>query len=179
MESCLDNFVTDQHEHNQWGMVKFTLERDNSFPLFMTVDQISERFMEPDYVPPPTKIILTRLKTQIDPKTQQVSFVQSYTGGEQRVGESHITSTFMEGLDKGIYLAFYQADFRKEFAERKLVFSIYCDQAINNLQRINFEDYPKDAINFFKETLIKNKGHLNMTQDEDEYGDEDYYDEDY
>ena len=61
----------------------------------MTVDQISERFMEPDYVPPPTKLILTRLKTQIDAKTQQVSFLQSYTGGEQRVGESHVTSSFM------------------------------------------------------------------------------------
>ena len=49
-------------------MAKFTLERDNPQPLFITLDQISERFFEPSqgYVPPPARIILTRLKTQIE-----------------------------------------------------------------------------------------------------------------
>lgn len=77
MDSCEDNFICDQHDQNQWSMVKFTLERDSRLPLYVTVDQISERFMDDqDYWPPRTKMILTRIKTQIDPKTKQVSYVQ-------------------------------------------------------------------------------------------------------
>ena len=65
LDDCQDSFISDQHEENSWAMAKFTLERDNPQPLFITLDQISERFFEPsqEYVPPPTRIILTRLKT--------------------------------------------------------------------------------------------------------------------
>ena len=115
-------------------MAKFTLERDNKMPLFITVDQISERHVGPEYIPPPTKVIITRLKTAIDPKTQKISYIQSYAGGENKAGDSHVTTPFMEGLDKGIYLAFYQPDFRKSAeVEKKLVFSIYCDEPVSSL----------------------------------------------
>ena len=39
----------------------------------------------------------------------------------------------MEGLSKGVYVAMYQAAFTESYKERKLVFSVYCAQAIKNL----------------------------------------------
>lgn len=59
-------------------MAKFTLERDNRTPLCLTVDQISERFLDKSrdgsYLPPPIRIILTKLQSKIDPETQDMTF---------------------------------------------------------------------------------------------------------
>ena len=67
MDEYEDNFITDQHEVQSWAMAKFTLERDNPSPLCLTVDQISERFMDKSrdgsYLAPPIRIILTKLLT--------------------------------------------------------------------------------------------------------------------
>ena len=95
-------------------MAKFILERDNPTPLFITLDSISERFFEPsqEYSPPQTKIILTRLKTQINnnndlEKTNTVTCLQSFVSGDINQGWSHNTVTMHEGLEKGVYIAFY------------------------------------------------------------------------
>ena len=67
-------------------MVKFTLERDNPTPFCLTVDQISERFMDKardgSYFAPPIRIILTKLQGNIDQETQDVSFSQSFVNGD-------------------------------------------------------------------------------------------------
>ena len=72
-EENVDSFITDQHELDGWAMAKFTLERDNPRPFCITVDQISERFMDLRrdgmYYSPPTKIILTKLEAIIDYET--------------------------------------------------------------------------------------------------------------
>ena len=66
LDDVQDNFLTDQHEIGSWAMSKFTLERDEKQPLCITVDQISERFLDRprngSYVAAPTKIILTKLE---------------------------------------------------------------------------------------------------------------------
>ena len=89
IDDCEDSFIADQHEDNSWAMAKFILERDNPTPLFITLDSISERFFEPsqEYSPPQTKIILTRLKTQINnnndlEKTNTVTCLQSFVSGD-------------------------------------------------------------------------------------------------
>ena len=50
-------------------MAKFTLERDSVNPVMVTVDQISERFLDRKrdgaYIAAPTKIILTQLDTRV------------------------------------------------------------------------------------------------------------------
>ena len=43
----------------------------------------------------------------------------------------------MEGLNKGVYVALYQAEFTEENKERKLVFSVYCGQPIRNFHRVD------------------------------------------
>jgi len=67
MDECEDNYIVDQHELDSWAMVKFTLERDNKTPLCLTVDQMSERFLDRSrdgsYVAPQIRIILTKLKS--------------------------------------------------------------------------------------------------------------------
>ena len=64
-----DNYLVDQHEVGAWAMAKFTLERDNLNPLCVTVDQISERFLDRKrdggYIAAPTKVILTKLDTRV------------------------------------------------------------------------------------------------------------------
>ena len=42
-----------------------------------------------------------------------MTFRQSYVGGEVRNGDSHITVSFHDGLEKGVYIAFYQVEFPK------------------------------------------------------------------
>ena len=68
-------------------MAKFTIERDNPAPLCLTVDQISERFLDRprdgSYLAPPIKIILTKLQSQIgEGESQDVTFQQSFVNGD-------------------------------------------------------------------------------------------------
>lgn len=50
-------------------MVKFVIERDTTAPVTVTVDQISERFMDKkrngSYKPALTRLLVTRLTTHI------------------------------------------------------------------------------------------------------------------
>ena len=86
-------------------------------------------------------------------------------GGDAGIGYSHTTLPFYDGLEKGVYIAFFQVEFPKstQNVERKLVFSIYCNQPVSSLQRVSFEDYPKEAIGFFTNTLTRKTG-LMMTE---------------
>ena len=88
MDDVQDNFLVDQHEIGQWGMSKFTLERDNTQPLCITVDQISERFLDRprngSYIAPPIKIILTKLESEIHPDSEEVTTVQTFVGGDRK-----------------------------------------------------------------------------------------------
>ena len=59
----------------------------------------------------------------------------------------------MEGLTKGVYVALYQTEFNRLYDERKLVFSIYCNQPIHSLRRIGINEYPVEAINKFENAL--------------------------
>lgn len=82
-----DNYITDQHELGSWAMAKFTIERDNPAPLCLTVDQISERFLDRprdgSYLAPPIKIILTKLQSQIgEDESHDVTFQQSFVNGD-------------------------------------------------------------------------------------------------
>ena len=68
-------------------MAKFTIERDNFAPLCLTVDQISERFLDRprdgSYLAPPIKIILTKLQSQIgEGEEQNVTFEQCFVNGD-------------------------------------------------------------------------------------------------
>jgi len=82
-------------------MVKFVIERDSSTPVTVTVDQISERFMDKarngGYKPAQTRLIITKLSTRIDEKTHDVVYQQTFMGGEKRQ-ESHCTAVFIQGL---------------------------------------------------------------------------------
>ena len=103
-------------------MTKFTLERDNPSPLTLTVDQISERFMDRkkdgSYWPAPTKLILTKLNSRVihvdpetvDPETEEIRTNQTFVGGD-RIFDSHASVSFLEGLKKGVYAALYQTEF--------------------------------------------------------------------
>ena len=127
-----DNFVVDQHEVGQWAMVKFTLERDNPNPLCLSVDQISERFLDRardgGYLAPPIRLILTKLQSQIEQQTQEVTFRQCFVNGDAINQESHLTVALIDGLKKGVYVALFQVGFTELNKERKLVFSVYCAQ---------------------------------------------------
>lgn len=59
----------------------------------------------------------------------------------------------MDGLQKGVYVAMYKADFTEAHQERKLVFSVYCAQAIKSFQRVSLECYPRDSIQTFDDAL--------------------------
>ena len=59
----------------------------------------------------------------------------------------------MEGLTKGVYVALYQTEFNQLYNERKLVFSVYCNQHIHSLSRIGTSEYPEEAINKFENAL--------------------------
>ena len=69
-----------------------------------------DRARDNSYVPPPARMILTRLTTQIDPESQEVMFKQQYIGGDIRQ-DSHVMTPFMDGLTKGVYVAIFQAEF--------------------------------------------------------------------
>lgn len=134
VEPRMDNFVVDQHELDQWGATKFTLERDHPQSLTISIDQISERVMDRkrnfSYDVVPVKIILTKLSSKIeDPDAETVPFEQTYIGGDSfayNLGNAHAAVPFLQGLSKGVYMAFYQAAFTEAHSERKLVFSVYC-----------------------------------------------------
>jgi hypothetical protein len=68
-------------------MTKFTLERDHPQSFTVTIDQISERFMDRprngSYKPVPVKLILTKLNSKIDPDTQEVIMEQTFIGGDR------------------------------------------------------------------------------------------------
>lgn len=152
MDDYHDNFTTDQHDTGMqsWGMSKFTLERDNlKGPVIITLDQIAERFMDiprdNGYLPPLTRVIITKLNSQIDPKTQEVTNQQIFVGGSVKY-ESHCTVPLLAGLSKGVYVVLYQAQFTDEYPERKLVFSVYCNQPVPDLRRVSHEVISEDTI---------------------------------
>ena len=38
IDDCEDSYIADMHEYGSWAMAKFTLERDNPQPIFITLD---------------------------------------------------------------------------------------------------------------------------------------------
>ena len=74
----------------------------------------------------------------------------------------------MEGLTKGVYVALYQTEFNQLYNERKLVFSIYCNQPIHSLRRIGTNEYPSSAISTFENALQAKVERYLITQVEDE-----------
>jgi len=69
-------------------MVKFALERDSAAPVSVTVDQVSERFMDKardgSYKAATVRLIVTKLNTYVDAETYDVVFSQMFMGGEVR-----------------------------------------------------------------------------------------------
>ena len=78
----------------------------------------------------------------------------------------------MEGLSKGVYAVFYQAEFNQsDYPERKLVFSVYCGQPISSLSAISLDKYDTNNIDMFEYALQKQVERHVVTQadDEDDY----------
>lgn len=100
----------------------------------MAVDQVNARFvdetMRGSYAYPAIKLILTKLRSKADPKTQVVATRQHYLDGS-RDSDTHVSLPLTKGLKKGDYMLMYQADFTEENPERKLVISVYCGEKLN------------------------------------------------
>ena len=54
-----------------------------------------------------------------------------------------MTTVLADGLQKGVYAVFYQAEFNSsgDYPERKLVFSVYCNQPIQSLTAVSLQGY--------------------------------------
>jgi len=68
-------------------MIKFVIERDSNDPVTVSVDQISERFMDKarngSYKSAQTKLIITKLSTKVDPESHDIVYEQTFFGGEK------------------------------------------------------------------------------------------------
>ena len=74
-EDIVDSYVTDQHDLQSFGMCKFTLDQDHPDAMVIAVDQVNSRFVDETmlghYQYPAVRLILTKLRNETDPETQQ------------------------------------------------------------------------------------------------------------
>lgn len=135
-EKYEDTCVTDQHEFNSFGMLKFTNPQDHNTPLSFTVDQINARFMDEtmngEYEYPGLRLLLTRLD---DEEKRQV-FIDG-----QRERDTHVCF-FLKKLPAGEYCIIYQSEFQEGAKNTKLVVSCYADWGMN-FKAIDDQDYPR------------------------------------
>ena len=72
-EETKDNYLTDQHDLQSFGLCKFTLDSDHREPMVVAVDQVNARFVDETmlghYEYPAIKLWLTKVRTETDPET--------------------------------------------------------------------------------------------------------------
>lgn len=94
-EKYEDNFTTDEHPVSEFGIVKFTMEKEHPTPISIAVDQINSRFVDEtmlgNYEYPAIKVMLVK----VDP----VAGTQKYIGGT-RDFDTHVCCT-RYSLEKG------------------------------------------------------------------------------
>lgn len=114
-------------------MTKFTLHEDHPRPLTIAIDQVNARFvdetMRGSYEYPPIKLMLTKLRTKMNPLTQEEVQEQVYLHGS-READTHVSLPISQGLKAGEYLLVYQGEFTELNPERKLIVSVYCSQEL-------------------------------------------------
>ena len=150
-------------------MTKFTLTKDHSGPVTIAVDQVNARFvdetMRGTYEYPAIKLILTKVRSSENPKTQVVATMQQYLSGN-RDADTHVSCAISKGLKQGDYVLLYQAEFTNENPERKLVVSVYCGEQIK-LQRVATDDYSQE--NFDQLDLALYEAVTAQQEDIDDY----------
>mmetsp|Transcript_40684 Transcript_40684/g.53368 ORF Transcript_40684/g.53368 Transcript_40684/m.53368 type:complete len:345 (-) Transcript_40684:115-1149(-) len=148
-EQIEDNYVPDQHELFSYGMSKFTLDEDHPESMVIAVDQINSRFVDETmlghYEYPAIKLMLTKVKTETNPETQEQVIKQRYIHG-CRDADTHVSLPLEKGLKRGTYILMYQAEFTEEYLERKLVVSVYCNKKVQ-LERVAVDEYDQDNYN--------------------------------
>ena len=143
-EQIVDNYLTDQHDLESYGMCKIIIDRDHPEPLTIAVDQVNARFLTGDlnYEYPAIRLVLTKLRAELLGETEGQVITQKYIHG-CREADTHVALPLENGLKKGTYLLMYTAEFTQDNPERKLVVSCYCTQNVI-LERIAVEDYPPE-----------------------------------
>ena len=96
--------------------------------------------MRGTYEYPYLKVMLTKIQSGTDPKTQEAFKRQLYMTGT-RDAETHVILPVLGGLKRGEYFLVYQAEFTEENPERKIVVSVYGDRPIE-IKRVSTKNYP-------------------------------------
>ena len=139
-------------------MSKFTLDEDYTGPVSICIDQVDARFvdetMRGSYEYPAIKLMLTKLSTKTDSKTQEVIGTKQIFIDGNWDADTHVSLPLTKGLKKGEYLLVYSGEFTELNPEQKLVVSVYMGKRVD-LQKVTTEDYPEDSYNQLVQCLVE------------------------